>query len=247
MRWLLLVLVLVVTYLWAPLALILVKGFTLAGWNGLLENTEIHRSLTNSVILATVTAFIARLLGTVTAVGLPNLPSWGRRMVGGGLIFPMVLPEIALGLAFMVWFMQIGLPFGWTTLIAGHVAFCYAYSTLVMKGSVDLVDWNLRDAARDLGASKLQVFRHALWPQIAPGIAASMVTSFTLSLDDFLVSFFVKGVDQVTLPIQIFSMIRFRMRPEVYTLSALLFCLTLGSVLLTQLWLTRKLRSRPSL
>jgi spermidine/putrescine transport system permease protein len=247
MKVLLGILVVVVIYLWAPLALIFVKGLSWAGWLGLLENTEIHRSLGHSLLLASGTALIATVLGALTAFGIPALSGPARRLLGAGLIFPMVLPEIVLGLSFMVWFIQLGAPFGWVTLLAAHVAFSYSYATLVMRGSVDLVDWSLRDAARDLGANKMQVFRHALWPQIAPGVAASLVTCFTLSLDDFLISFFVKGVDQVTLPIQVFSMIRFKMRPEVYTLSAILFCMTLGTVLVTQIWLTRKLRSRPSL
>ncbi len=243
MIWLCLILCLVVVFLWAPLVSVFMKGFQLQGLKILFENTEILNAFGNSLMLAISTALVATLLGTMTAFALPKMSRFGKQLVGVGLVFPMVLPEIALGLALMVWFIQVGLPFGWLSLTAGHVAFTYSYATIVMKGNIELVDWSLKDAARDLGASHFQVFRHAIWPQIKPGVIASIVTSFSLSLDDFLISFFVKGIDQITLPIKIFSMIRFALGPEIYTLSAILFCISLASVLITQIWLTKTQRT----
>ena len=94
-----------------------------------------------------------------------------------------------------------------------------------------------------LGAGPWAQFRHALWPQLAPGVLASLVTCFSLSLDDFLITFFVKGFDQMTLPVQIFSMLRLRVAPEVYSLSFLLFCISTTVVLLSQLWLNSDKKS----
>lgn len=104
-----------------------------------------------------------------------------------------------------------------------------------MKLRVDALDWSLVDAARDLGASDLETFKTAIFPQLIPAIGASVFTCFALSLDDFLISFFVKGLSQITLPIQIYGMLKLRIQPEIYALSLFLFCISLLGILLAKL------------
>lgn len=230
---------LVALLLWGPFAGILAKGLRPTAILALANDADLLVSFAQSFALALVTALLATVTGTLVAFALPGLPSLGRRLTGAGLAFPLVLPEIALALALMVWFLKLGWPFGWGTLLAGHFAFSFSYACLVMKASVETVDPSLAEAARDLGARGVRVFRHALWPQIKPGAIASLLTCFALSLDDFLVSFFTKGLDTVPLPIRIYSTMRVRPTPALYALSVLLFGLSLSAVLLMQIWNVR--------
>ncbi len=201
---------------------------------------DILQATLHSTLLALLSALLATLSGTLTAFALPALPSWKKRLVDTGLIFPMVLPEIAIGLSYLVCFIKLQWPLGWSSLLAAHFGFSFAYATLVMKTRVESLDHSLVDAARDLGARRLSQFRHALFPQLVPGILASLVTCFSLSFDDFLISFFTKGLDQMTLPIQIYSMMKIRMKEEIYALSLVLFCISMGLVLVSQLCLSSK-------
>ena len=234
----------IVCFLWTPLLWIAYRASNVEAFTRLMSRDDILSSASQSMGLAFSTAIISTVLGTVTAFALPELPKLKRTMVDTGLVFPMVLPEIAMGLGFMVWFIKIGWSFGWLTLISSHIAFCFSFSTLIMKTRVEALDFALVDAAKDLGASRFHVLRHAVIPQLAPGLLASFLTCFSLSLDDFLISFFVKGLSQMTLPIQVYSMMKTRIGPEIYALSLILFCISLFAVLVSQLWFKTKPVSR---
>ncbi len=233
----------VIIFLWLPLVLTLRKGLSLEGVDRLLANHDLLSSLQQSLLLAGASAVIATAMGTLTALALPRLSKAWRGRFETLLLVPLLLPEIALGLALLVWFVKIGANFGWGTLIAGHVGFSFTYATLVMKANIESLDRSLIDAARDLGAPNRAVFRHALLPQLLPGLIASFATAFALSLDDFLISFFIKGMDQVTLPIKIFSMLRLSVGVEIYTLSLFLCGISILGVLVSQLCF-KKNRSR---
>ena len=172
------------------------------------------------------------------------LPSRLRRWMLGSLLLPLVLPEIAFGLAYLVCYRTAGIPLGWTTLLLSHFAFTFCYVVLVLKNGVARLDPSLADAARDLGAGPFTVFRHAILPQLVPSLVAGAMMAFSLSLDDFLISFFVKGVDQLTLPVKVFSMMRLGIGPEIYALSVVLFGFSFLSVIITQVWLYRSQKSR---
>jgi len=228
---------LAVILLISPLVLVFFKGMAPSALQALWADTQTLRAAAESLGLALATAIITTFLGSFIAYSLPSLPPWMRRFVNRGLIFPMVLPEIALGLSYMVWFVKWGVPFGWGTLLSAHVAFSLSYATLIMKIRFEVLDNRIVDAAKDLGAGGFSLVRHAYWPQIAPGVFSSFVTCFALSVDDFLVSFFVKGIEQNLLPIRVFSMMRIRIGPELYALSFVLFCVSMATVLVTQIWL----------
>jgi spermidine/putrescine transport system permease protein len=182
-------------------------------------------------------------VGTLTALGFRKSPVTTRAWVEPTLTLPLVLPEIALGLSFLIGFVQVGWPLGWSSLFAAHFGFTFVYAALIMRSRLESLDVSLFDAARDLGANSWATLRHALWPQIVPGFSAAFLTCFALSFDDFLISFFTKGVDQNTLPIQIYSMMKIRLREEIYALSSVLFCLSFFVVLGTQGWLRKKQKS----
>ena len=226
-------------FLWSPLLIVLWKGLSIAAFSRLLESTDLLASFRNSLLLALATAVISATLGLATAFLLPLVGPRLRTWIVGSLLLPLVLPEIAFGLAYLVWYRNLGVPLGWSTLILSHFAFCFCYVVLVLKSSVMQIDHSLSDAARDLGAGSWGVFRHALLPQLLPGIVAGTMMAFSLSLDDFLITFFVKGIDQITLPIKLFSMMRLRLGIEVYALSVLLFGISVVSVVITQLWFIR--------
>ncbi len=232
--------VIVLLFLLGPLFFVVSKGFHVEGFVGLWNNSELARSFGSSLFLAVVSGFVTTLIGTCTAMALPKLGSKMKWLVNIGLVFPMVLPEIAIGLCLLVWFVQIQLELGWLTLVLGHVALCLGYSTFVMKARVETLDESLIEAARDLGASKYEVFRHAFLPQLLPGLFSSFILCFALSLDDYMISFFVKSIDQSLLPIQIFSQIRIKVGQEIYSLSLILFCISALGVVLSHLWIRKR-------
>jgi len=235
-------------FLWMPLSVLLFKGMSLVAFEKLLNSSDVLSSFRNSLVLAAATAILTTVLGLVTAFALPLLSNRMRGWVIGSLLLPLVLPEIAFGIAYLVWFRILGMPLGWTTLLGAHFAFCFCYVVLVLKSSVSELDHSLSDAARDLGANAVSVFRHAVLPQLWPGLIAGAMMAFSLSLDDFLITFFVKGIDQLTLPIKLYSMMRLRLGVEVYALSVILFGISVISVVITQLWFIRsqKQKSRSS-
>jgi len=234
---------LVAFFLWSPLFILLYKGMNARAFSLLLENDALLGIFMRSILLAITTCIISTSLATITAFALRTQSSLGQKCVEMGTLLPMVLPEIAFGISFLVWFTKIDLPLGWTSLLLAHIAFTFSYSIIVMKNSVERIEWRIVDAAKDLGASRFAIFRHALFPQLLPGIVASSVMAFSLSLDDFLISFFVKGIDEVTLPIKIYSMMRHKIGPEIYALSVVLFCISVFSVLISQVWYLKTQKS----
>lgn len=235
--------ILLLVFLWSPLFFLVYKGLNLTAFQRLFENQDLLIVFLRSLCLAIVTAIISTSLAMATAFAFPHQSRWMKRLMQFGIFLPMVLPEIAFGISFLVWFTKIGIPLGWTTLIFAHIAFTFSYSVLVLRSSVERIEWSFADAARDLGASSFGVLRHAIIPQLLPGIVASALMAFSLSLDDFLVSLFVKGVDQVTLPIKIYSMMRYKVGPEVYALFVVLFSISVVSVILSQLWQLKSQKS----
>ena len=233
----------IIVFLWSPLVFIFAKGLNAEAFAKLWGESEILWALGQSLLLAAATCVFSTFLGTLTAFAMPRLGVGMRKWVNLGLFIPMVLPEIAFGISYLVWYIKLGLSLGWITLFMSHVAFTFCYAVLVMKTRVDAFDSSLLDAGRDLGANRLRLFRHAVLPQLTPALVASAVMTFSLSLDDFLISFFVKGLDQVTLPIKIYSMMKLRIGAEVYALSVVLLTLSLISVMGTQIWYSRSSRS----
>lgn len=230
---------LILAFLWAPLLMVLKKGLSIESFSGLFRSLEIFDALGHSALLGLGTSIFSTLIATMTVFAARGLGKTAKLALSIGMVLPLVLPEIAFGLSFLVWFQYLGLSLGWTTLLLAHIAFTLPFGLLVMHASMARFHPEPIDAARDLGAKPLNVFRHGVLPQIIPSLLTAFVLSFSLSFDDFLVTFFVKGIDQVTMPIKIYSMIRLKVGTEIYALSVLLFLISVACVLMTQLWLLK--------
>lgn len=249
-RWLLAHTALVYLFLWLPIGVLAVfsfnsgkqtavwRGFTLDWYRRLLANDALLASVRNSLAVAALTTLIATVLGTLAALALRRPSGFSG---GGGrgptlalLFLPMVMPEVVLGAALLTFFGTIGLRLSLTTVVLAHVVFSVSYVALVVRARLAGLDPALEEAARDLGAGPFETFRRVTLPLILPGIAASALLVFTLSIDDYVVTSFVAGVGSTTLPLHIYSMLRVGVTPEVNAVSTLLLAGTIVLIVAAQ-------------
>lgn len=248
-RWLMAHTALVYLFLWLPIGVLAVfsfntgkqtaiwRGFTLDWYRRLLANDALLASVRNSLAVAALTTVIATVLGTLAALALrrPAGPSSGGKGATLALLFlPMVMPEVVLGAALLTFFGTIGLRLSLTTVVLAHVVFSVSYVALVVRARLAGLDPALEEAARDLGAGPFETFRRVTLPLILPGIAASALLVFTLSIDDYVVTSFVAGVGSTTLPLHIYSMLRVGVTPEVNAVSTLLLAGTIVLIVAAQ-------------
>lgn len=218
------------------------EGFSLGWYEALFANRAVWEALRKSMAIAVVASLASMVLGTLAACAL----HWFRRTrlqkAHYGLVYlPLVAPDILMGISLLAFFVALGLGLGMQTIMLAHVTFCISYVALVVLGRLQDFDPSLLDAARDLGADRWRTIRHVVVPLLAPGILAGGLLAFTLSIDDFVITFFVSGPGTTTLPLWIYSMIRHsRQMPIINALSALLLLFTFVSV-----WLSQR-ASRPS-
>ena len=208
----------------------------------LLRDAAIFEALGNSLILAALSCLGAAVIGTLGAVGMHRLRSRTKGAIEYLSTLPIMIPEIILGMVFMAFFSLLGLPFGMTTLVIGHTAFCIPYVFMLVKARLAGLDPSLAEAARDLGAGEARVFFDVTLPLITPAILSGMLLSFAMSMDDVIISIFVTGVKVNTLPIKIYSQIKFGVTPEINALCTLMLLATILLVLLSQ-WIGRPRKS----
>lgn len=206
-------------------------GFTMDWYVKLFQNEDIGLALLNSLIVAGLAVLFSSVMGTMAAVGLTRLHFRGKGLYRGLLLLPIIIPEIAMAVAALILFIAIGMPLGLATIVVSHIVFCVAYVTLTVMGRMEGLDPRLEEAAQDLGASPLMAFFRVTLPLLAPGIIAGALLAFVLSLDDFVITQFTAGVGSTTLPLRIFSMVKFGVSPEINALSTLMILAT-GSITL---------------
>ncbi len=207
------------------------QGFTLKWYERLLEREDLWLALFNSLRVAVFASIGAMILGTCAAFAMHRRRS--RLQTAHGLLItvPLVLPEILMGMSLLLLFVSLGIQLSLVTVTIAHVTFCVSYVALVVRSRLQDFDFQIVDAARDLGATRLQAFRKVVLPMLAPGILAGGLLAFTLSVDDFVVTFFVKGPGSDTLPVVIYSMIKkSRELPVINAMSALLLLITFLAV-----------------
>ena len=208
------------------------SGFSLRWYQKLFEDRLILEALRNTLIIAVVAAIASTVLGTVAAVGINSMKKLPRRVMMNITNFPMVNPEIVTGVSLMLLFVfAVGLfggrSLGMGSIIAAHITFCLPYVILSVLPKLRQMDPNLYEAAQDLGCPPVRAFFKVVLPEIASGIVTGMIMAFTLSIDDFVISYFTSGTTQ-TLPIYIYSMTRKRVSPEINALSTVLFVVVLA-------------------
>lgn len=201
-------------------------GFTFKWYQSLLHNAGILEAVKNSFIVAIISTILSVIIGSLAAIGMYRYKFKGKRIVDSILYVPLVIPEIVMGISLLAFFSIVKIPLGKVSLIIAHVTFSIAYVVAVVKTRLDGFDKSVEEVAMDLGATPLQTFFHVTLPIIMPGVIAGALLAFTLSLDDVIISFFVAGPGSVTLPLKVFSMVKFGVTPEINALSTLIILLT---------------------
>lgn len=203
------------------------SGFTFKWYKQLFDNKEILLAFRNTLIIAIVASVLATILGTAAAVGIAKTKGIYKKMIMNITNVPMVNPEIVTGVSLMMLFVSVYdmtgfLEPGMLTLIISHTTFCLPYVILSVMPKLRQLNPNLYEAAQDLGCSPFQAFLKVVLPELVPGIVTGAVMGFTMSVDDFVISYFTSGTTQ-TLPLAIYSMTRKMISPEINALSTLLF------------------------
>ncbi len=199
-------------------------GFTLDWYRKLFANGEMLQAAGNSLLIALVASLVSTVLGTMAGL---TLHRYRFRLLEVLVLTPIAIPEILMGVALLIFFVLLNLTLGLVSVALAHIAFCIGFVAIVVRARLSGMDESLVEAARDCGASPLQAFAHVTLPLIMPGVIAGALMAFTLSIDDFVITFFTAGAGTVTLPLQIYSMIKIAVTPEVNAVSTLLMALTL--------------------
>lgn len=211
------------------------RGFTWKYYQQLLTDREIWACVENTLVIACASTLVCMFLGTLTAFAL-NKYHTRLQFFHNALVYtPLVVPEILMGMSLLLFFVALDVGLGMTTIFIGHVTFCISYVAMTVLGRLQDFDFTLLDAARDLGANSWTATRKVLLPLIAPGIVAGGLLAFTLSMDDFVVTFFVSGTDSKTLPIYIYSSIKHGSPTKINALSTILLAITFVGALVGRL------------
>ena len=204
------------------------SGFSLMWYRELLFNSEdLWDALGNSLLVALSSALVSTILGTMAAVGIHWYEFKGRAYIQSISFLPMVLPEVIIGVSMVIFFAGIGVPLGLFTIFAAHTTFCLPFVFLMVTARIDDFDFSIVEASRDLGATERQTMTKVIVPGIMPGILSGFMMAITMSLEDFVITFFVSGPGSTTLPLYVYSMIRFGVSPVINSLSVLLVLVTL--------------------
>ena len=216
------------------------QGWTLAWYARLTGERAIWEALRLTLVIALASTAASVVLGTTAALALHRFSSRLQRFHSALISVPLVMPEILMGISLLLFFAAVGLDLGLLTVILAHVTFSLSYVAMVVLGRLEGFDDSLLEAARDLGAGRWYTTRRVLLPLLAPGIAAGGLLAFTLSIDDFVITFFVAGPGTTTLPIRIYSMIKHGSPPLINALSTILLLVTFLAVWLSQRLATRR-------
>lgn len=246
-RWpLRLIMAAALVFLYVPLAVLMAfsfndsrrnivwHGFTLKYYEKLFANTELMLAFVNSLTIALCSTLISIILGLLAAYGLWRFRFPGRAAWQGVMAMPIIIPEICMGVAMMVFMARTGWPqdlvwpFNLGAIMIAHSAFSFPFVAIVIRARLESFNRELADCAQDLGAGEFQVFCDIILPHLRPAIVAGGLLAFTLSLDDFVITFFTSGPESVTFPVKIYSMVRFSVTPEVNAASTLLIVITVA-------------------
>ncbi|MEO8276360.1 MAG: ABC transporter permease [Thermoanaerobaculia bacterium] len=237
---------LVYLFLYVPIVILILYSFNrskqTAAWEGLtldwyvrlFHNDLILKAVKNSLIVAVTTTFAATIIGTLAALALARSSFRGKGATQAALYLPIIIPEIVGGAALVTFFGVTQMRLSLVTVIIAHIAFCISYVAIVVRARLAGFDRSLEEAASDLGAGPWDTFRRVTLPIILPGIVAGALLVFTISIDDYVITSFVAGVGATTLPIQIYSMLKVGVTPEVNAVSTLLLLVTVILIVVSQ-------------
>ena len=232
-------------FLYAPLILLMAfsfndskanivwRGFTLKYYEKLMANEGLIEAMGNSLTIAFLATIFSLLLGALAAVMLWRFKFPFKAAVEGTMTLPIIVPEICMGVAMLIFFAKVEWPtdLAWplnlSAITIAHITFCFPFVAMVVRARLANFNREEEEAAKDLGASEFQAFRDVLLPHMKPSLIAGALLAFTMSLDDFVITFFTSGPNTVTFPVKVYSMVRFSVTPEVNAASTVLIVLTI--------------------
>jgi len=208
------------------------KGFSLDWYKTIWSNEPIMSSFQRTIFVAVVTTVLSLVIGTTISIGL-------NKMKAGGFLrtfstAPAIVPDLVLAIGLLTTFSIISMSLSLTTVIISHTVFCTAFVVAVVLARIGLIDPSIEEASTDLGASAVKTLFKITIPQLMPSLIAGAVLAFTLSMDEFVIAFFINGPETPTLPMVIYSMIRFGVTPEINVLGTLLLAISFVGVILAQ-------------
>ena len=202
-------------------------NFSMRWYKELFFNSNaLWQALLNSLIVAFSSALVSTLLGTMASIGVNWYKFKGKKFIQTLTYLPMVLPEVIIGISMVIFFSGIHLPLGLFTVFAAHTTFCLPFVFLMVNARLDEFDYSIIEAAHDLGATERQTMFKVVVPAIFPGILSGFLMAITMSLEDFVITFFVSGPGSTTLPLYVYSMIRFGVSPVINSLSVVMILIT---------------------
>jgi spermidine/putrescine transport system permease protein len=214
------------------------KGFTTVWYTRLLNNAKLMDAAVHSLTVACCSATLAMILGTLAALALHRYRFPGRKVLSGCVYVLIMSPDIIMGISLLVLYLVLAIPLGFWTLLASHITLCLPFVVVTVLSRLQEFDPHVIEAARDLGAREFALFRHVILPMVMPAVMAGWLLSFTLSLDDVMISFFTTGPSYEILPLKIYSMVRLGVKPEVNALCVIMIGITLLAVSTAQ-WLVK--------
>jgi len=197
------------------------EGFTLAWYDKLFNDGQIMLATRNTLIIAFVSTLAATIIGTMAALALQRYRFPGYNISETVLYIPVIIPEVVMGIALLAFFVMAKFTLGLVTIMLAHIAFNIPFVALVVRARLHGFDKAIEEASMDLGASELVTFWRVTLPTIMPGVLSGAMLAFTLSLDDYVITYFTAGPGSTTLPLRVFSMVRFAVTPEVNALSTI--------------------------
>jgi spermidine/putrescine transport system permease protein len=230
-------------FLYAPIAILVIFSFNasrfVTAWGGfslrwyveLFNNAAMMNALKNSLIVALVTTLIATVFGTMVSLAMERRRFFGKTTFDALLYLPIIIPDIAMAVMLLLFFVLVSFKLSLVTIIISHVAFDISFVAIVVRARLAGFDRSLEEAAQDLGANELRTFWHVTLPLLMPGILGGALLAFTFSLDDFVITFFTAGVGSTTLPLRIYSMVKLGITPEINAVSSLLLLASMTLVL----------------
>lgn len=233
-----LVLWLTIIFLFLPLFVIIVYSFneskaaeftrpSLTWYKELFFNSKaLWQALLNSILIAFSSAAVSTVLGTMASIGVNWYKFRGKKFIQTLTYLPMVLPEVIIGISMVIFFSGMHLPLGLFTVFAAHTTFCLPFVFLMVNARLDEFDYSIVEASHDLGATEVQTMFKVVVPAIMPGILSGFLMAVTMSLEDFVITFFVAGPGSTTLPLYVYSMIRFGVSPVINSLSVIMIIFT---------------------
>ena len=214
-------------------------GFSLEWYEKLFQNRAMGQALRNSLIVSFGSTAISTVIGTMVSLGIERYRFRGKTPLDAMLFLPIIIPDIAMAIMLVAFFGLVNMQLGFGTIIISHVAFNISFVAIVVRARMATIDPTLEEAANDLYANEWQAFWRITFPLLLPGILGGALLAFTLSLDDYVITFFTSGPGSTTLPLRIYGMVKTGITPEVNAISTLMMVASLGLVVLS-LWIQGK-------